>query len=73
MNAAQIGEVILQRRKKLGLRQQELADLSEVNINTIVAIEKGEHNPKLSTLLAVGNVLGLELIVQLRKIDYAKL
>lgn len=56
-----IGTVILKRRQELGLRQQELADLAEVGINTLVAIERGVGNPSLKTLERIADVLGLEL------------
>lgn len=56
-----IGTVILKRRQELGLRQQELADLAEVGINTLVAIERGAGNPSLKTLERIADVLGLEL------------
>lgn len=56
-----IGTIILNRRQELGLRQQELADLAEVGINTLVAIERGTGNPSLKTLERIAEVLGLEL------------
>lgn len=60
-----IGATILIRRQELGLRQQELADLAEVGINTLVAIERGKGNPSLKTLLRIAEVLGLELRLSL--------
>ena len=39
----------------------ELAELAGVGINTLVAIERGQGNPKLSTLLAIVDTLGLQL------------
>lgn len=66
MNISEIGNTVKARRKKLHLCQQELADLAEVNINTILAIERGDGNPKAETLITVANVLGLELILKLK-------
>jgi y4mF family transcriptional regulator len=60
-----IGTIILNRRQELGLRQQELADLAEVGINTLVAIERGKGNPSVKTLLRIAEVLGLELRLSL--------
>ena len=60
-----IGATILIRRQELGLRQQELADLAEVGINPLVAIERGKGNPSLKTLLRIAEVLGLELRLSL--------
>ena len=60
-----IGTIILNRRQELGLRQQELADLAEVGINTLVAIERGKGNPSVKSLLRIAEVLGLELRLSL--------
>jgi DNA-binding XRE family transcriptional regulator len=42
MTQKEIGNVIKERRKKLGINQQTLADLASVAVNTVVAIERGE-------------------------------
>ena len=57
----QIGIIIKERRKELGINQQELADLAGVGINSLVAIERGKGNPSLKTLLRILDVLGLEI------------
>lgn len=57
----QIGTIIKERRKELGINQQELADLAGVGINSLVAIERGKGNPSLKTLLRILDVLGLEI------------
>ena len=60
-----IGSTILKRRLELGLKQQELADLAEVGINTLVAIERGTGNPSLKILDRITDVLGLEIKLSL--------
>lgn len=60
-----LGMQIKERRKALKITQKELADLAGISINTVVAAERGQGDPKLSTYLAICNVLGLKLIVQL--------
>ena len=60
MNQKEIGTIIKERRKHLGVNQQTLADLAGVGINTLVAIERGEGNPQLATLLNILETLGLE-------------
>lgn len=60
-----LGMQIKERRKALKITQKELADLAEISINTVVAAERGQGDPKISTYLAICNVLGLKLIVQL--------
>lgn len=47
MTQKEIGEAVRERRKKLGVNQQTLADLAGVAVNTVVAIERGEGNPQL--------------------------
>ncbi|MBR5199440.1 MAG: helix-turn-helix transcriptional regulator [Bacteroidales bacterium] len=56
-----IGIQIRERRKSLKITQQELADLAGISINTVVAAERGQGDPKISTYLAICNVLGLKL------------
>ena len=65
MNLKTLGMQIKERRKALKITQKELADLAGISINTVVAAERGQGDPKISTYLAICNVLGLKLIVQL--------
>lgn len=60
-----LGMQIKERRKALKITRKELADLAGISINTVVAAERGQGDPKISTYLAICNVLGLKLIVQL--------
>ena len=62
----EIGEIIKQRRVKLGITQLILAQLAGVGINTVVAIERGEGNPRLKTLEAIADTLGMKLDLKLR-------
>lgn len=70
MDAKEIGTIIKERRKHLGVNQQTLADLAGVGLNTLVAIERGEGNPQLSTLLTVFDTLGLQMDIKLKTLDY---
>ena len=45
----ELGKIIKERRKSLKVNQLELSKLAGVGINTLVAIERGEGNPKLAT------------------------
>jgi len=54
-----LGAQIKERRKALKITQQELADLAGISINTVVAAERGQGDPKISTYLAICNVLDL--------------
>ena len=53
VNMEEIGKIIKERRKSLKVNQLELSKLAGVGINTLVAIERGEGNPKLETLLSI--------------------
>lgn len=63
MNLKEIGLALKNRRKELELTQQEVSDLAEVNINTLVAIERGSGNPLLKSVIEVAGVLGMEIIL----------
>ena len=70
MDMKEIGNIIKERRKHLGVNQQTLADLAGVGLNTLVAIERGEGNPQLSTLLNILDTLGLQMDIKLKTLDY---
>jgi len=72
MTQKEIGVFIKERRKKLGINQQTLADLASVAINTVVAIERGEGNPQLATLLTILDTLGLQLDINTKQLNYEK-
>lgn len=65
-----LGNQIKERRHMLKIKQQELADLAGVSINTVVAVERGAGNPRMTSLLAICNVLGLQLVVQLKDLNH---
>ena len=73
MDLADIGNTIKERRKTLGVNQQTVSDLSEVAVNTLVSIERGEGNPQLQTLLAILDTLGLQIDINLKRLDYEKM
>lgn len=54
-------DVIKQRRKKLGITQMDLAEISEISIATIKDIERGKGNPSLSTVKKILDILGMEI------------
>ena len=65
-----VGKAIRERRKQLGVNQQTLSELAGVGINTLLAIERGEGNPQLSTLIAILGTLGLQLDIHLKTMNY---
>ncbi len=70
MTRKEIGNAIKERRKKLGINQRTLADLTNVAINTVVAIERGDGNPQLATLLTILDTLGLQADINIKQLDY---
>ena len=70
MNQKELGTVIKERRKHLAINQQTLADLAGVSINTLVAIERGEGNPQLATLLTILDTLGLQMDLKIKTLTY---
>jgi len=67
----QIGIKIKLLRVKLKLSQEKLAELAEVNKNTIGMIERGEISPSIETLDKIAKALSIELkeLVDVSKID----
>lgn len=62
-----VQEVMKERRKKLGITQQDLAEMAEVGISTIKQIESGKGNPSLGTVEKIMEVLGMEIKFEVRK------
>lgn len=66
MNYQKIGEIIKDRRKSLNINQPTLAALASVGLNTLVAVERTNGNPKLLTLMAILDTLGLQINIDLK-------
>ena len=63
-----IGQIINESRKSKGLTQEELAELSKVNLRTIQRLENNENEPRGKTLQLICEVLNLE-IEEVKSID----
>lgn len=66
MGVSKIGNTIRERRKSLNVTQPTLAALAGIGLNTLVAIERGNGNPKLHTLLSILETLGLQIEICLK-------
>lgn len=62
------GKIIKERRNLLELTQQDLADYSGLSLRIIKSIETGKGNPSLNTLHKLVDILGLEIILQVKKV-----
>ena len=64
-----VGNSIKERRKTLRVTQLQLAELAGVSVNTLYKIERGQANPTLETLTKIANILGLEICLQVKKLQ----
>ena len=69
INSNEIGKIILERRNALSLNQQDLAEMANVTIKTIYAIENNKGNPTMEVLKKILSVLGLEMKVQIKSVE----
>ena len=60
---------IKERREMLKITQENLADLSGVGLRTIKQLEAVKANPTYRTLQEIADVLGLELVLQVKKLN----
>jgi len=60
-------EVMKSRRKTLSISQLDLAEMAEVSLATVKDIEQGKGNPSLATVNKIIEVLGMEMIFQVRQ------
>lgn len=51
----------------LSLTQQDLAEIANVGTATVKDIERGQGNPRLSTVNKILDVLGIEIEYRVRK------
>lgn len=66
MNLLEIGELFRKRRGSLGLRQEDLSQMSGINMRTIQHLETGKGNPSFETMERLAFILGLEIVVQIK-------
>ena len=69
MSNLRIGQHIRERRKALRVTQPQLAELAEVSVNTLYKIERGQANPTLDTLDKIADILGMEVCLQVKKLQ----
>ena len=51
----------------LKITQEALSDLAGVGLRTLKQLESGKANPSFNTLQKIADVLGMELILQVKK------
>lgn len=56
-NLAEIGALVAERRKELGLTQSRVAHLADLNVRTVTAIEEGAQWPRPDTRVRIESAL----------------
>ena len=69
MHQGELIQTLKERREALNVTQEHLAELSGVGLRTLKAIETGKGNPTIDTLAKLADVLGLELKLEVRKVQ----
>ncbi len=64
-----IGKIVENRRKFLGVCQEDVAEMCGVSSKTIQKIENDKANPTFQTLQKILNVLGMEIIIDIKKTE----
>ena len=68
MHFEEIIKTIKERREMMRVTQETLAELSGVGLRTLKQLEGGKGNPTLRTLQKIADILGMEIILQVKKI-----
>jgi len=66
LNTKEIGKLVRERRRVLGIDQKTAAELSGVSVHTLSDIESGKGNPSVNVLNNVLDALGLALVIQIK-------
>ncbi|MGY4384870.1 transcriptional regulator with XRE-family HTH domain [Pedobacter sp. UYP24] len=69
MELIKVGDLVNSRRTMLHLRQEDLSEMSGVNIKTIRQIELGKGNPSYLTLSKIFEILGLTFSVGVKEVS----
>jgi len=64
-----LGEVIVERRKRLGMTQVELSEISGINRAFISNIEKGKRNPSIGAVANLAKGLRIKTSLLLSKCE----
>ncbi len=62
--------VVKERRSVLGISQLDLAEMAGISLATVKDIERGAGNPSMKTVTQILEVLGLEIVYRIRKIEH---
>lgn len=63
MTSAELGKLLVSRRKKLGLARRYVAELAGISSRQLLEWEAGRGNPSFAQLQSVLTTLGLSLTI----------
>ncbi len=69
MHTEELANNIKSRRKILEISQNDLSEMSGIGLRTLKEIERGKGNPTLEVLNKLAEVLGLELLLTIKKVS----
>lgn len=69
MTKIKIGHIIQTRRNFLSIKQEDFSEMTGITSKTIYLIENGKGNPSVDTLNKLLDVLGLEISIDIKKLD----
>lgn len=72
MHQLELVTVLKERREALGITQAHLAELADVSLRTLKALEVGKANPTLETIAKLIEVLGMELKLEIKAPQHDK-
>lgn len=64
MDASEVGQSVRAARRRLGVTQEEVAELIGVSTRTLGQVERGAGTPSFATVLAAVAAVGLTLEVR---------
>lgn len=67
MVLAELGNMIRERRKTLRITQPHLAEMAGISESTLYKIENSKANPTIKVLNQVAEILGLEIMLEVKK------
>ena len=69
MTLSKIIKQVKERRTILEVTQEMLSEISGVGLRTLKQFESGKGNPTLATLQKICDALGLEITLEIKKIE----
>lgn len=65
--AIDCGKILRDARRRVGVTQEELADVAGVSINSVKLIEQGKMNPTMQMFDLLMDCLGMEISVSIKQ------